>query len=185
MILIAKTITVVAIILVGIIMWLSLFDKKFNSNKTISILVVFLLSILLIITVGQKAEIIDLSTPNNSCTETTKTENQTTISNIKNMQQHQSEQNEQKTVSEPIKTEESKKLSSANQQNQQSICPKTQKTKTEEIIDQVNNKKKYIIIPNQYKQSMNDFLKNHGYEKVATTPDGNLYEYKRTQFGFR
>ena len=179
MILIAKTITVVAIILVGIIIWLSLFDKKINSNKTISILVVFLLSILIIITLGQKTKIIDLSTPNNSCTEIAKNENQATICNVENIQQHQSEQ---KATSESTKIEESKKLSS---ENQQSICSKTQKTKTEEIIDQVNNKKKYIIVSNQYKQSMNDFLEKKCYKKVATTPDGNLYEYQGTQFGFR
>lgn len=60
-----------------------------------------------------------------------------------------------------------------------------QKNTTEEIINKIESKKKYIIVSNQYAQTLNSFLETHDYKKVATTPDGNLYEYQRVQWGYR
>lgn len=70
-------------------------------------------------------------------------------------------------------------------ENQQPSPSETQKNTTQEIINKIESKKKYIIVSNQYAQTLNSFLETHCYKKVATTPDGNLYEYQRPQFGFR
>lgn len=59
---------------------------------------------------------------------------------------------------------------------------KTNKTnKTEEIINQIQSKKKYIILPNQYSSSMCDFLQQNNYKKITTTPDGILYELQESK----
>ena len=59
---------------------------------------------------------------------------------------------------------------------------KTNKTnKTEEIINQIQSKKKYIILPNQYSSSMCDFLQQNNYKKITTTPDGVLYELQESK----
>lgn len=59
---------------------------------------------------------------------------------------------------------------------------KTNKTnKTEEIINQIQSKKKYIILPNQYSSSMCDFLQQNNYKKIITTPDGVLYELQESK----
>lgn len=64
-------------------------------------------------------------------------------------------------------------------ENQQPSPSEAQKNITQEIIDKIQSKEKYIIVSNQYAQTMNSFLETHDYKKVATTPDGNLYEYQR------
>lgn len=59
---------------------------------------------------------------------------------------------------------------------------KTNKTnKTEEIINQIQSKKKYIILPNQYSSSMCDFLQQNNYKKITTTPDGDIYELQESK----
>ena len=59
---------------------------------------------------------------------------------------------------------------------------KTNKTnKTEEIINQIQSKKKYIILPNQYSSSMCDFLQQNNYKKITTTPDGDVYELQESK----
>ena len=56
---------------------------------------------------------------------------------------------------------------------------KNKTNKTEEIINQIHSKKKYIILSNQYSSSMHSFLQDNNYKKIATTPDGVLYESKK------
>lgn len=53
---------------------------------------------------------------------------------------------------------------------------KNKTNKTEEIINQIQSKKKYIILSNQYSSSMHSFLQDNNYKKIATTPDGVIYK---------
>lgn len=58
---------------------------------------------------------------------------------------------------------------------------KNKTNKTEEIINQIQSKKKYIILSNQYSSSMHSVLQDNNYKKIATTPDGILYELQESK----
>ena len=88
----------------------------------------------------------------------------------------------QKAIPQSQSIEKDQKAPSESQEPSPS---ETQENTTQEIINKIESKKKYIIVSNQYAQTLNSFLETHCYKKVATTPDGNLYEYQRPQFGFR
>lgn len=88
----------------------------------------------------------------------------------------------QKEIPQDKSIEENKKTPSESQEPSPS---EPQKNTTQEIINKIEKKEKYIIVSNQYAQTLNSFLETHDYRKVATTPDGNLYEYQMAKFGFR
>lgn len=101
---------------------------------------------------------------------------QSTINNL------QKSSRNQKAITQEQNTEKDQKAPSESQEPSPS---EPQKNTTQEIINKIEKKEKYIIVSNQYAQTLNSFLETHCYKKVATTPDGNLYEYQRPQFGFR
>ena len=88
----------------------------------------------------------------------------------------------QKEIPQDNSIQKNKKTPSESQEPSPS---EAQKNITQEILNKIQSKEKYIILTNHYAQTMNSFFETHDYKKVATTPDGNLYEYQRPQFGFR
>ena len=139
--------------------FLSSSDKKEFAPKTIIIIIILLGLSLAFITTQNKPTPIPEQKPI-----------QSTINNL------QKSSRTQKVIPQDQNSEKGKKDPSKSQQPSPS---EAQKNTTQEIIDKIQSKEEYIIVSNQYAQTMNSFLETHDYKKVATTPDGNLYEYQR------
>lgn len=144
--------------------FLSSSDKKEFATKTIIIIIILLGLSLAFIAAHNKPAPIPEQKPI-----------QSTINNL------QESSRTQKAIPQSQNTEKDKKDPSENQQPSPS---EPQKNTTQEIINKIEKREKYIIITNQYAQTLNTFLETHDYKKVATTPDGNLYEYQRPHFGW-
>lgn len=145
--------------------FLSSSDKKEFATKTIIIIIILLgLSLAFIAAHNKPTPIPE------------QTKIQSTINNL------QESSRTQKAIPQSQSIEKDQKAPSESQEPSPS---ETQENTTQEIINKIESKKKYIIVSNQYAQTLNSFLETHCYKKVATTPDGNLYEYQRPQFGFR
>lgn len=138
--------------------------QQTKNNLLLIIIVLFSLSLMLITIQGKNHH-----TPKQEPVQSALSSLQKSDCTQKEIPQSNSLKKDQKTPSE----------------SQEQSPSEAQKNTTQEIINKIESKEKYIIVSNQYAQTLNSFLETHDYRKVATTPDGNLYEYQMAQFGFR